>query len=259
MADRQTACPGCGAGVKLSSELAPGQRVRCPKCKTGFPIPDEEEEAAVAQRPRRGEERDQTPRPTRRPRRDDDDDDDDRPRRPRRKKKSSKAGLVIVLSLVGVLVIAGVFVVLIGVNQGWFSSGDGGSSTTSSDKSKPPDRDKAGGPDRPDKGGGPILPPPATGQVRVIPTDILDQLNRKGGDTNEGAHLRKIEQLLGAPGKRLDAAELNEASQAPGVQAIRNNAPNAYAYRWTSATQTLYVFFEGGQWRGEALVPKRPR
>src|SRR5262249_32334489 len=235
---------------------APGQRVRCPKCKTGFPIPDEEEEAAVAQRPRRGEERDQTPRPTRRSRRDDD-DDDDRPRRPRKKKKASKAALVIGLSFVGVLVIAGVFVILIAVSQGWFSSSDSGGSSTSSDRSKP--GDKAGGPDRPDKGGGPIVPPPATGQGKVIPRNIMDQSSPMGAFPKEAEALSKLEQLLGAPGKRLNAAELAEASQDASVQAVRGNAPNAYCYRWTSPTHALYVFFDGGEWRGSAFAQKKIR
>jgi hypothetical protein len=218
-------------------------------------VPGEEEEVAVAQRPRRGEERDQTPRPTRRSRRDDD-EDDDRPRRPRKKRKSSKAGLVIVLSIVGVLVIAGVFVVLIGYNQGWFRSDSGGDSSASSDKSKPPDRDKAGGPD---KGGGPAIPPTATGQVKVIPRNITDQIAPMGAFPKEAEALSRIEQLLGAPGKRLNAAELAEASQDGSVQAVRSQAPNAYCYRWSSPTHSLYVFFDGGQWRGSAFVQKRIR
>ena len=36
-------CPHCETNLKLNSQIAPGRRVRCPKCSTAF-VPETEEE-----------------------------------------------------------------------------------------------------------------------------------------------------------------------------------------------------------------------
>jgi hypothetical protein len=101
-------CPSCGAGLKVSANLAPGKRIKCPKCAISFTVPDDEDEdrpvsrKAVTTRPRKA-----APPPL-----DDDLPDEvlDRPapRKPRKKKKkeSSKAPLVVGLIL-GLVVLVG--------------------------------------------------------------------------------------------------------------------------------------------------------
>jgi hypothetical protein len=248
---RDVLCQECGAVLRLESDLEPGKRIRCPRCKQVFAVPEEEARVTSASRPFRAEERDQSPPPSRRPRRDED-DYDDRPRRPRRKKKSGSGALIIGLCLGGVMLAAVVTLVIVGIKQDWFSSKSKSDSVASEEKTKPSDKDK---PDRPDKSNKPDTPvTPATGQVRVIPPNILDQVHPRGAEEilKEAEYLKKVEQRLGAPGKKLTPAELNEACNSnPSVATIRNISPNAYCYRWTSPRAALYIFFERGEWRGE--------
>ncbi len=43
MAANKVTCPDCGAILKSSTPMPPGKKVKCPKCGTGFEVPEEEE------------------------------------------------------------------------------------------------------------------------------------------------------------------------------------------------------------------------
>jgi predicted Zn finger-like uncharacterized protein len=137
-------CPHCETKLRLGKSIAPGSRVRCPKCSTVF-APDTDEEnveifvdspPAKAKKPSRPADedlaedtrRDRSGRRTRleyddredderggrsRGREEDDDDLDDRPvRRKRRRKKTAgsgaQVGLIVALVVGGLVVFAGV-------------------------------------------------------------------------------------------------------------------------------------------------------
>jgi hypothetical protein len=76
-------CPECQATLKLPPTATPGKKIRCPKCKVPFTVPDPEEEA-ITTSPRRKPAR---PAPT-----DDDTDDDESPspRKPVQKRRDEE-------------------------------------------------------------------------------------------------------------------------------------------------------------------------
>jgi predicted Zn finger-like uncharacterized protein len=140
-------CPHCETNLKLNSQIAPGRRVRCPKCSTAF-VPETEEEhveifvdspdakethrrrpaeedtvqKSRREHPGRGtrhadDESDDDERPGRRRRREEEDDEgEDRPvRRKKRRKKAAGSGGTIVLT---VALVMGGLVVLGGLGVG---------------------------------------------------------------------------------------------------------------------------------------------
>jgi hypothetical protein len=245
-------CPECGKKLKVSDDIEPGKRVRCKDCGEMFRVPDEEEdedEEEDAPRSRKKASRDEDEnedRPAKRSRRSDEDDEDEeeedkRPRKPKKKpkkkKQGSKAGLIIVLSIVGVLLITGGIVVAVGVSKGWFGKGDSSSSASTKDSSSSKDKDKDGS-----KG-----PPPvqATGEVKVIPRNIVDQLI---GLSGKKMTLAEVEAKLGGAGRQLAGAELEEAFQKmPTMRDSYNGWPGATCVRWTSGKTTLLCVFSGGE------------
>jgi uncharacterized protein (TIGR03067 family) len=148
-------CPDCQATLKIPDTIAPGKKIRCPKCKTPFAIPAQEEEAvgvkpAVA-RPKaasppkapphdQADEEDEIDLPPRRkaPPKREKDDEEDEPRparkaaqkhdedeyRPTRKKsKNGKKGQqspVLLWSLIigGALVLGGGITLILLLNKG---------------------------------------------------------------------------------------------------------------------------------------------
>ncbi len=100
MAADMFACPECGARLRYSPNLKPGDQVRCPKCRAQFPVPDpsttaadpaprpteEYTDAPGKARPRAPQAADEDISPTRRPAgyggRADDEPDEDYPARP---------------------------------------------------------------------------------------------------------------------------------------------------------------------------------
>ena len=98
MAADMFACPECGARLRYSPNLKPGDQVRCPKCRAQFPVPDpsttaadpaprpteEYTDAPGKARPRAPQAADEDISPTRRPAgyggRADDEPDEDYPR-----------------------------------------------------------------------------------------------------------------------------------------------------------------------------------
>jgi cytochrome c553 len=101
MQTQKIACPSCGAGLRLNASVAPGTRIKCPKCSVGFSLPDEDEEPAAAVTTARSRK----PAPAR----DEDEDEAPRPRKPRKKQKKAASNLPLILGLVGlgVLVLGG--------------------------------------------------------------------------------------------------------------------------------------------------------
>src|SRR5947209_8121074 len=47
MADTTLTCPSCQATLRPKTQLAPGTRIKCPKCLNVFAVPGEEEEGEV--------------------------------------------------------------------------------------------------------------------------------------------------------------------------------------------------------------------
>jgi mono/diheme cytochrome c family protein len=104
MLTKRIVCPSCGAGLKVADDLDPDTRIKCPKCKTGFGLPGDDEEEAPARAAAR-------PRKARPP--EDDDPDEEvterrrAPRRPRRKKPEPSKAPMIVGLVVGLVVLLG--------------------------------------------------------------------------------------------------------------------------------------------------------
>src|SRR5260370_25436099 len=145
------ACPECQKVLNTSTPLAPGKKIRCPKCQAVFPVPDEEERPVSAIRSRNGAngatrkrvaDRDDEgieDRPQRRngsaagrKRGEDDYDDerdmDDEDERPRKKKKKAKAAngvLILICTGVAVLLLGG-FALTAFVWPGFLRSGSSG-------------------------------------------------------------------------------------------------------------------------------------
>jgi predicted Zn finger-like uncharacterized protein len=80
-------CPECAAVLSLGESAAPGKNVRCPKCQTVFPVPDDAASEPV------GSERAAAER--------------ERPRRFKPKKQSSQTGVMIAIVAATILLIAG--------------------------------------------------------------------------------------------------------------------------------------------------------
>jgi mono/diheme cytochrome c family protein len=104
MLTKKIVCPSCGVGLKVADDLEPDTRIKCPKCKSGFAVPgDDDEEPA----PRVTRSRKPAPPPE-----DDEPAEDVRERRrparkPRRKKpEPSKAPLIVGL-IVGLVLLLG--------------------------------------------------------------------------------------------------------------------------------------------------------
>jgi phage FluMu protein Com len=79
-------CPECAAVLALAESVTPGKNIRCPKCQTVFPVPDDGAGAAPAR---------ERPMPA------------SRPRRFKAKKQSSQAGIVIAFIAASILILAG--------------------------------------------------------------------------------------------------------------------------------------------------------
>jgi hypothetical protein len=130
------ACPDCAQKLKLTDDLAPGKRIKCPKCSTVFRPSDmavRVEKSAARPKPSSDQievvevvgDRPASPAGksrTRRPRDDEDQDDEDferRPRKRKKKKKSSHFGLILGLSIGGgVLLVAGLVVAILILARG---------------------------------------------------------------------------------------------------------------------------------------------
>jgi hypothetical protein len=76
-------CPECAAVLSLGESVTPGKNVRCPKCQTVFPVPEEAVESAAPNA---------------------------RPRRFKTKKQSSPVGTILAIVAASVLVIGGLSV-----------------------------------------------------------------------------------------------------------------------------------------------------
>jgi flagellar basal body-associated protein FliL len=244
-------CPECGKKLKVRDDIEPGKRVRCKDCGEMFRVPEEddedEEDEEETPRPRkkasRSEDEEDEDRPSRRARRSDDDDEEDeeedkRPRKPqkkpKKKKKGSKAGLIIVLSIVGVLLIAVGVVVAVGVSKGWFSKGD---SSTASTKDSSSSKDKDGSKNPP--------PVQATGEVKAIPRNFVDQAVPFGAQ--KGMTLAEVEAKLGGAGKRMAGAELDEVfREMAAMRDTYNGFPGCTCYRWTSGRTKMILLFPAG-------------
>ncbi len=129
-------CDSCGATLNIGDQFA-GRKVKCPKCTGVLAVPaamarsegkvqprreNKPEQARAAPSRRDAEEEAAEDRPVRKRRRDEDDD------RPRRKRKSSNKGLIIGLSVGGVLLIAGAVLLVVLLRGGGSGSGSGGGS-----------------------------------------------------------------------------------------------------------------------------------
>jgi predicted Zn finger-like uncharacterized protein len=100
-------CPECSSTLRLAEEVAPGKKVRCPKCKAVFGAAEGEPPAAIQARPRTVPPSVKRP-PSVLPA----DDFDDGPLRVRRRRRAPASGggagvLIAVLGGVGLLVVAG--------------------------------------------------------------------------------------------------------------------------------------------------------
>jgi predicted Zn finger-like uncharacterized protein len=95
------ACPNCGAVTRLADDPVPGKKIRCRKCETLFPVPEDLD--AVE---------------------DDLDEGERRPRRRRKQKSGAGALAVILIALLGgLLLLGGVAAAAFFVYTGIFSSG----------------------------------------------------------------------------------------------------------------------------------------
>jgi len=79
-------CTNCGAVLKTKDPIAPGKKVKCPKCAQPFVVPEEEEEAAGAEEEAGDEEDQPKKKPAKASKGDDDDGDDDDDEKPKKKK-----------------------------------------------------------------------------------------------------------------------------------------------------------------------------
>ena len=73
-------CPECAAVLSLGESVTPGKNIRCPKCQSVFPVPEESVESAAPNGPRRFKS----------------------------KKQSSSVGTIIAIVAASVLVLGGV-------------------------------------------------------------------------------------------------------------------------------------------------------
>ena len=111
MPDSTLTCPSCHATLRPKTALAPGARIKCPKCTNVFAVPDEEEEVMdpVPRRPKPkqaaiqkepdddldgGEILDDEPE-------DEEEPEEDRPVKRKKKKKPVKKGVPLWVWLVG--------------------------------------------------------------------------------------------------------------------------------------------------------------
>jgi hypothetical protein len=127
MAATVFSCPECGATLKLAQTVAPGKKIKCPKCAAIVTVPGRQDEG-IQEPVRRG------PKPARTPAPDlaDEEDDDYRPRGKRPKEEKSSRGLMLGLILGGAaFVLIGVGVVLVLVLSG--GGGGGGSAGQTQD------------------------------------------------------------------------------------------------------------------------------
>ena len=106
-------CPSCGAGLKSAAGFTAGQKIRCPKCKEAFAVPEPEFEEVEDEAP-------PPPAPKKKPIRavaavaDDDEDEDDRPVKGKKKKKKKGGGGSYKTSPVRFIVL-GLLLVVLGV------------------------------------------------------------------------------------------------------------------------------------------------
>jgi mono/diheme cytochrome c family protein len=126
MLTKKIACPSCSVSLKVADSLAPGKRITCPKCGTGFPVPGNDDQtppprAAItrarkpapppAEEEERDEEQDERP-VARKGRADRDDERDERPLPRKRRKKVKEASGNLPLILGGAVLLIGIAVVL---------------------------------------------------------------------------------------------------------------------------------------------------
>src|SRR5262245_35636542 len=123
-------CPSCETPLRLAVSPAPGQKIRCPKCKGVFAVPkpepevvaaaelveEEEEDEAITDRPRKGRtghkavlrkrDRDEDEDDEEDDEEDEEDEDEDEEERPRRRKKKG-VPRVVWIALAGALLVGG--------------------------------------------------------------------------------------------------------------------------------------------------------
>lgn len=127
MPNNQFTCPECDALLRPAKIIAPGKKIRCPKCQTVFATSEEEDQDELPARKQGDCIRVKKPLAARKRVVDEDEDEEeDRPlpkrKRPLSKQKSSSVGLIVGLIAGGVvlLVVAGGFGAWA---MGWFSKG----------------------------------------------------------------------------------------------------------------------------------------
>ena len=112
-------CPECGKTLQAKSDLAPGKRIKCPKCATVFVPVEKVEEVEEVDEEQLDENEEQPRRKRARDRAEDDDDDSDENerRRPRKKKARARQGMspALLWGLIGggALVLVGAIVVVV--------------------------------------------------------------------------------------------------------------------------------------------------
>jgi mono/diheme cytochrome c family protein len=111
MLTKKLGCPSCDVILKIAGNVAPGKRIKCPRCGTGFSVPEDEDED---ERPRSPKAATARPRKAPPPPREEEDADEERDERParrksrkKRKQQASKTPLVVGLVLGLVLLLGG--------------------------------------------------------------------------------------------------------------------------------------------------------
>jgi mono/diheme cytochrome c family protein len=108
MSTRRLACPSCDASLKVATTIPAGRKIRCPKCETPFPVPEEEEPDEEPVRSKTAITSKRKPVPPPEEDEEPDEEVEERPARRKRRKKAKQGS-----SMAGLLIIAGV-VLLVG-------------------------------------------------------------------------------------------------------------------------------------------------
>src|SRR4051794_6960507 len=115
METKKVVCPDCGTGLKVAQSLPPGKAIKCPKCSSDFPVPEDEEELVaepvVTSRKRK---------PSRPPAEEEDWDEEEASRPASRKKPRKKKKSATSLILFGGLGLLAVFVLSAGLTYAFF-------------------------------------------------------------------------------------------------------------------------------------------
>jgi len=132
------ACPGCGAKLNAPDSAA-GKKVKCPKagCGAVVPVPeplplepefDDPQPAPPPpqRRPARAAVEEEDDRPRKKARRDDDEDEDEFDSRRKRKSGGLSAGLIVAITLGGLLLLGGIGYGIYALTKKSDSAGSGG-------------------------------------------------------------------------------------------------------------------------------------